>query len=209
MNIKKVSLVLFSLAVLGGMVYFFWPKTGDVKNAPVPKEAIILAFGDSLVAGEGATRNNDLSSLLSVKLGQPVLNFGVSGDTTELGLARLEAALEEKPGVVILLLGGNDFLRKIPREKTFANLETIISEFQKQGAAVILLGVQSGVFGNGPEKEYASLAEKTDTGYVPNVLDGLFGDSRYMSDSIHPNDAGYAIMADRVYAEIVKLYSKD
>ena len=208
MNIKKVSLVLFSLALLAGILYFFWPKTAQVKNAPVSKDAVILAFGDSLVAGEGATRNNDLPSLLSAKLGQPVLNYGVSGDTTEMGIARLDVALEEEPGIVILLLGGNDFLRKIPRGKTFANLETIISEFQEQGAAVILLGVQSGVFGNGPEKEYASLAEKTRTGYVPNVLDGLFGDNRYMSDTIHPNDAGYAIMADRVYAEITKLYQE-
>ena len=53
----------------------------DVVNAP-PRPGPVVAFGDSLVAGSGASEGNDFVSLLSQKIGRPILNLGVPGNTT-------------------------------------------------------------------------------------------------------------------------------
>ncbi len=169
-----------------------------IKNYP-PKDGPIVAFGDSLVAGVGSTPGNDFVSVLSTKIGEPIINLGISGDTTAGGLARIDSLLDENPRVVILLLGGNDFIRKVPREETFSNLRTFIDKIQAGGSAVVLLGVRGGLISDSADELFEDLAKETGSAYVPNVLSGLFADSRYMSDAIHPNDAGYAKVADKVY----------
>jgi len=169
----------------------------DIANYPSAGTDII-AFGDSLVAGVGATEGNDFVSVLSRRIGQPVVNLGVSGNTSEDGLARLSELDAHNPKVVLLLLGGNDYLRKVPLEQTFVNLAKIIESLQGRGAIVILLGVRGGLLTDGFEDEFEALAEQYNTAYVPDVLDGLFAHPQYMTDQVHPNDAGYAKIADRI-----------
>ncbi|MEP7162715.1 MAG: GDSL-type esterase/lipase family protein [Candidatus Moraniibacteriota bacterium] len=197
---KKIIWTSGGLILLGGitLLWFFWKSDGPVKNYPSSAAGPVLFLGDSLVEGVGATRGNDLSSLLQKGLEEPVLNYGVAGDTTASALERLEPALAEKPRLALILLGGNDFLRKIPRADTFVNLEKIITAFQRDGAMVILIGVRSGVIGGGADAEYEALAEKTQARSVPDVLSGVFGDASLMSDAIHPNDKGYAKIAERL-----------
>lgn len=190
------------LILAGGLVWYFWSGDTAIKNVPLRATGPILFFGDSLVAGVGATVGHDLSELLGKSLGEPVLNYGVSGDTTRQALARLSAARGEKPRLVLILLGGNDFLQKVPRTETFANLEKIIAGFQSDGAAVVLIGVRSGLVGGGADDEYEALAEKTDSLPVDDALKGVFGDPAFMSDAIHPNDRGYEKIAGRILDEI-------
>lgn len=193
--------IFSALGILaGGLLVWALASIGssDVRNVPV-RSGPIVAFGDSLVQGVGATKGNDLVSLLSRKTGREIANLGVSGDTTAAGLARVNAALDLEPSVAIVLLGGNDFLRRVPQAETFNNLRQIVARFQESGAAVIILGVRGGILSDGYDKLYKELAKDTRSAYVSDVLDGLLGDSRYMSDSIHPNDRGYARIADRVY----------
>ncbi len=168
----------------------------------------VIAFGDSLVYGVGSTAGKDFVSLLSAGIGEPIINMGVSGDTTAGGLARIDKAIEQKPRAVILLLGGNDFLRKVPREQAFANLKTIIQKFQVSGARVLLLGVRGGLLTDSADSDFEKLADETGVEYVSDVLDGLFADMRYMSDSIHPNDVGYGKVAARVYPALTKMLKK-
>ena len=99
----------------------------------------------------------------------------------------------------MLLLGGNDFLKRVPKHEMLSNLEQIITAIQNKGAVVILLGVRGGLITDSYESDLRSLAEKTGSAYVPNVLKGLIGNPKYMDDSIHPNNAGYAIIADHIY----------
>lgn len=165
----------------------------------------IVAFGDSLVAGYGATSGKDFISLLSARIGEPIINMGVPGDTTTDGLARIDDVIAREPRAVILLLGGNDFLRKVPRNQAFANLKAIIQKLQASGARVLLLGVRGGLLADNASSDFKKLARETGVEFVPDVLDGLFADSRYMYDSIHPNDAGYAKVAERVYPALAKI----
>ena len=106
---------------------------------------------------------------------------------------------------MLVLLGGNDYLQKVPKEETFKNLETIVSRIQNTGAVVVLLGIQGGVFTDPYNTEFESLAQKKGAVYVSNVLEGLVGNSRYMSDAIHPNDVGYSKIVDRIYPEVKKV----
>jgi len=171
--------------------------TSHVTNYPSGGRDII-AFGDSLVEGVGASEGHDFVALLAEQIDKPIINLGESGNTTQDGLARLSELDAYEPKIVLLLLGGNDYLRKVPAEETFANLAAIIEDIQKRGAIVILLGVRGGLLRDGYEDRFEVLAETYDTAYVPDVLEGLIGSNGYMADQIHPNDAGYAVIAARV-----------
>lgn len=198
MNFKILGTGLLIIAIITS---FFLFSKKSFTNYP-PKNEKIVAFGDSLIVGVGSTKGNDFISLLSKRIGKPIVNMGVSGNTTAMGLERIDSVITENPGTVILLLGGNDYLRKVPDAETFNNLRTIISRLQKEGIFVILLGIRGGLLIDRFDGLFADLAKEMNVPYVPNVLEGLLGNDQYMSDAIHPNDAGYVRMTDRVYGEI-------
>lgn len=194
---RPLLLLIGAITILW-LGWLFFASEREIVNYP-PKNERIVAFGDSLVAGSGATADNDFVSLLSKQLGRPITNLGVPGDTTADGLARITTVTAKDPGVVVLLLGGNDYLRKIPEEQTFANLRSIIAKLQEQGATVVLLGIRGGILRDNFLNQFDALAEETGVIYVPDVLDGLVGNDQFMSDTIHPNNAGYARIAERVF----------
>lgn len=194
---KKI--IISGVVVILFLLFFFLFSKQEIKNYP-SSGTDIIAFGDSLVQGVGASdESKNFVSLLSKKIGKPIINLGVSGNTTADGLARLEALDKYKPKVVLLLLGGNDYLKKIPQETTFNNLEKIIEDLQSRGAVVVLLGVRGGLLSDKFESSFEDLSKENETAYVSNVLAGLITNSQYMYDAIHPNDLGYQKIADRVY----------
>lgn len=204
--LKKIIFGFTGILLILGLSWYFWSDDRTLKNVPLRPNGPIVFFGDSLVEGVGATAGHDLPALLSEGLGEPVLNYGIAGNTTRLGKARAGAMVgETHPRLVLLLLGGNDFIQKVPRDETFANLEQIITSFQSDGAAVMLIVVRSGLIGGGADEAYEALAEKTESLYVEDVLQGVFGDSALMSDAIHPNDRGYEKIAGRLLPLIRKL----
>ena len=186
------------LALLG--VYYF-TRPNIVTNYP-SKGTDIIALGDSLVEGLGSTSGNDFVSLLSQKIAEPIVNLGRAGDTTADVLLRINELDNYNPRVVILLVGGNDYLKKIPIHDTRRNLATIIENIQARGAVILLLGVRGGLFNDRFGAEFENLRDMYHTAFVPDVLDGLFGNPQYMSDTIHPNNVGYQMIADRIYPVI-------
>jgi acyl-CoA thioesterase-1 len=201
---KPLLIILVGVLIVGAAFLFFFATSDTVTNYPSAGTTIV-AFGDSLVEGVGATSGNDFVSVLSRQLDEPIVNLGVRGDTTAAALARIDQVIEQDPKVVIVLLGGNDYLQRIPKEETFSNLNQIVTTIHDSGAVVVLLGVQGGLLSDGYKSEYESLAESLGTAYVPNVLDGLFGKADLMSDTVHPNDAGYQIIADKVESVVSEL----
>ncbi len=189
--------VVFGVGVIFALSALLFSRP-TIKNLPIRIQGPILFFGDSLVAGAGASEGGSLPDRLSKILDEPVLNFGESGNTTTDGLARVEIAREAHPRLVIVLLGGNDFLRRIDRVTTQDNLKKIVTAFQEDGAAVLLLGVRSGILRGGSEELYREVAKQTGAAYEDDVLKGIFGHPELMSDAIHPNDAGYEKIAHRL-----------
>lgn len=203
---KKFFYIILTLAIVV-VVFLLWPN--NKTNVVLDKNLKIIAFGDSLVQGVGASKGNDFVSRLSQKTGVNIVNAGVSGNTTIDGLLRLQKdVLDKKPDVVILLLGGNDALKQISVEQTFGNLENMINQIKQGGAKVLLLGVRGGVvfIGKNYDPEFESLAKKTNTVLVPDVLDGLFGNKEFMSDGIHPNDAGYEKIANKIWQYLPRIF---
>lgn len=198
-NSKKFLVWSAIILVVIFLIYFIFQQFSqpEIKNRDSRGESIV-AFGDSLVRGVGASDNHDFVSLLSARIQQPIINLGVSGNTTADGLARLEQVLQAKPKIVILLLGGNDYLKRLPISQTFQNLGQIVSQIQESGAMVLLLGIRGGLLTDNYDDKFADFAREHHTAFVPNVLAGLLGNDAYMSDTIHPNDAGYAKIADKI-----------
>ncbi len=194
---KKIIIVILITVTLAGILFFVFKKDRPITNYP-PQGKTIVAFGDSLVEGVGATAGNDFISLLSYEIGEPIINMGVSGNTSADGLARVDKVNAQDPKIVLLLLGGNDFLRKIPIEETFKNIDDIVIKLQSEGAVVILLGIRGGILSDKFDERFEEIADSRDTLYVPNVLDGLLTRPELMEDSIHPNDAGYKKIADKI-----------
>ncbi len=211
------------------------PNPNIATNFPPPAGPVI-ALGDSLTAGVGATAGQDYVSELARLSGTPIINAGISGDTTVDVLARLDAdVLSQNPSVVILLVGGNDILQrayadaveadsnvtfldeiinailrlfgKIPdnpdaitEDETFANIESMVTQIQATGALVILVGIEGKPFERDLSVRYEAIAANTTTFFVPDVLDSLIGRPQYMSDLVHPNNTGYEIVAQRIFA---------
>ena len=205
MKIIKTGAV--ALAVILA-VYFGYRQLSPpppVKNAR-PAGETIICFGDSLTHGTGASPGMDYPSQLSRRIGRPVINAGIPGDTTDTALARLERdVLDRSPRIVLITLGGNDLKNRQDRDRAFRNLKTIITAIQGRGALVIVGGLDVPIWGRGFQERYRKVCEETGAVLVPDILKGLLGNPDRMSDAIHPNDAGYGIMAGYFY-EAMKPY---
>ena len=135
-----------------------------------------------------------------------MLNAGHRGDTTARALERIhDSMVNENPRLVILLLGGNDFLRQVPAGETRQNLKEIVRQIQAHGAMVAIAGIKLGFFTD----EYGAIFEETAAEfgaiYIPNVMKGIFNDAKLRSDQIHPNSAGYRLIAERIAEKIKPL----
>lgn len=199
----RLALAAAAAVLLGGILLV---RSRDnawrIVNAH-PQGAAVVAFGDSLTAGYQMQPGQGYPEQLAALLGRPILNRGVSGDTTADGLARLDRdVLAESPRVVIVCLGANDMLRRGSIDAAFANLRQIVDRLQAKGALVVLVGVEGYPLVHGDwGARYRALARETGCVYVRDLLDGVFGDPRLMYDQIHPNAAGYAKIARRLEAE--------
>jgi len=171
---------------------------------------VIAAFGNSLTAGQGVEADLNYPSQLQKKSDAEgyrykIVNAGVSGDTSNQGLNRLQSILDLQPQIVIVELGANDGLRGIPASATRQNLETIVARLQAAGAKVVLAGMQvppnygpqyTGAFRN----IFKDVAKRYGTALIPFFLEGVGGNATLnQEDGIHPTAAGYKIVAENVW----------
>lgn len=148
--------------------------------------------------------------------GVHIINMGISGDTSQDGLSRLNLVLEAKPDIVILELGANDILRQLPVDKTRQNLEIMIQQMQAQNIEVIFSGVEIPnlyIIGNKHMGDYQpmfdELADKYALEYYPNFLDGVQGKSAMnLQDGLHPNGNGTQEIANRLYPVLLETARK-
>ena len=200
---KTVVFLLVGFTVLLG--YRLFVRTPKIRNTN-PSGANIISFGDSLTYGTGATKGMDYPSQLSRMMSRPIINAGVPGDTTASALARLEKdVFSRSPRIVLITLGGNDLKNGVAKEEARHNLKIIIKSIQDLGALVVIGGIEVPFWGKGFGEVYKQLSDELGAVLIPNIFEGIMGNRELMSDRIHPNDAGYTMIAKRFY-DAVKPY---
>lgn len=198
------SLPAVSLLVSGAMLLAAACSSDTPRLPPLAEDATILAFGDSLTYGTGASSGESYPSVLARLTGRTVINAGVPGDTTTGGLARLPEALEESsPDLVILCLGGNDFLRKHPHAMTRGNLERMILMVRAENIPLLLVAVPEPALFSGSAPVYEQLAKEMKLPLENRIVNKVLKDNDLKSDPIHPNAAGYRLIAEAL-AELLK-----
>ena len=171
------------------------------KHSALPRGSAVLALGDSLTYGYGANPTESYPARLTELTGWAITNGGVSGDTSAQALARLPELLREHtPRLVIISIGGNDFLRRQPENETRTNIRAIIQACKAAGAETLLVGVPGVGVGAalgypGDHPLYADLAKAENVPYYANGWSQILGKDALKSDQIHPNAAGYAEFA--------------
>jgi lysophospholipase L1-like esterase len=170
----------------------------------IPRDGIILAFGDSLTYGTGVPDHQSYPAVLQTLTGHKVIRSGVPGEVSSAGLKRLESVLREvRPNLVILCHGGNDILRRMSGSDTRLNLQQMVELVRRVGAQAVLIAVpKPGIF---PEAQdyYETLHEDLQVPVEFDIISDLESDRSMKSDQIHFNRKGYRRMAEAVH-ELLK-----
>lgn len=174
------------------------------KLSPVGPNDVIVAFGDSLTHGTGASEAESYPAVLGELIKRKVVRAGVPGEVTSGGLARLESVIEEhRPALMIVCLGGNDMLGKRLDSEIQANLREIIKTLRARGISVMLVGVPRPALITQAAPFYAELAREFDIPYEGAIVTDVLYQRDLRSDPIHPNARGYRKMAEAI-AKLLK-----
>jgi len=177
------------------------------KRAGVPR---VVFLGDSIAAGFGlppeAAPYPDLLGrrLADEGLAIEVLNGGVLGCTSSGGLVLTDLGCL-RPDIVVLELGGNDFLLERPLDTAHDNLKRSVELGRALGAQVLLVGVQLPPFlreterGAQFDRLYTDLATELAVPLVPDMFADALGNPRFMQhDQIHPTAEGQMVVAENL-----------
>lgn len=179
-------------------------------HSALPPGASVLAFGDSVTYGTGAAPNENYPLQLAQLSGWKIHNAGIPGDTADAAKSRIEAAIEEsKPALVIVEIGGNDFLRQRPESAVKEDIRAILKAVRQSGATPVLVAVPkfsvlTPVSRLQDSPIYAELAAEEKVLLIDMVFADILSDSRLKTDPIHPNGAGYRKLADGIAEALIK-----
>ncbi len=202
-SVAGLSRRRLAAAGLGAAVLLGLGACGRKKSSAqvVPPGSTVLALGDSLTYGTGASAETSYPAVLAELTGWQVVNAGVPGDTSAQALARLPALLaEHEPRLVIVSIGGNDFLRKLPEADTRAHVHAACQQALEAGAQVLLVAVPraSVAAALGQMTDHALYAEVARDLNIPLQRQGwgeVLAQAELRSDQVHANARGYAQFA--------------
>jgi len=201
-----------TLAVLLSILAVFSATAQAVEAAPIR----ILALGDSLTAGYGLGPGEGFTEQLEKALTAAghnvvIINAGVSGDTAEGGLARLDWSLGDGADAVIVELGANDMLRGFDPDATRTALDTILTRIGEKNLPVLLAGMLAAPnlgadYGARFDAIYPELAAKHGAMLYPFFLDGVAAQAALLQpDGLHPNAAGVAVIVKAILPSVERL----
>ena len=175
------------------------------KLSRLPGEAVLLAFGDSLTFGTGAAEHESYPAQLEKPVGRRVVRAGVPGEVTAQALARLPSVLDEHaPRLLLLCIGGNDFLRRLGNRQAEANVRAMVKLARTRGIEVLLIGTPEPGFSVTPPAFYAGIAKEFAVPYEDAAIAQVLKDASLKSDPIHPNAQGYGVIAERIAERLRK-----
>lgn len=174
----------------------------------------VLVLGDSISAAYGMSLTQGWVTLLAQHLADAdpaveVINASISGETSDGGLRRLPALLEQhQPGIVIIELGANDGMRGFPLPRLRDNLTAMATLSRNAGASVILVSMEippnyGARYTAGFRESFSEVATDTGSTLAPFLLDGVALDPELMQDDgIHPDVAAQPILLQNILPTI-------
>ena len=189
---KPLYAAFFALLLLIGLSACSKPETA------LPANSTVLILGDSLTQGVGASSaQTNYPALLKQQSQWNIINGGVSGNTSAQALTRLPELLQQhQPKLVIISIGGNDFLQRLSNSDTQANIAQSIALSQQSGAQVLLVAVPeltlaAAVGHPNDHAMYAQLAQSHQVYLLEDAWSDVLADDSLRADPVHANDAGY------------------
>lgn len=204
--ISRRSLLI--IAALAGINLLLWLLSGN-ENASAPQPrlpdgALVIALGDSLTYGHGATPEQAYPAILAQLTGWQVHNSGINGDTSADVLARIDEVIAQRPDLVLLAVGGNDVLRRVEPAITQRNIEQIITHLSDAHIAVLLIAQPhfsaSNMVGIARDNPiYADIAAAHHLPLFADQWSRILSNDALKSDQIHANAEGYRQFATALH----------
>jgi len=165
----------------------------------LPDDAVLLAFGDSLTFGTGAAEHESYPAQLERLIARRVVRAGVPGEVSAQALERLPQALDEHaPRLLLLCIGGNDFLRRLGNAQAERNVREMVKLARSRGIGVLLIGTPEPGFSVSPPAFYAVIASEYRLPYEGTIIGEVLKERALKADPIHPNARGYQRIAERI-----------
>ena len=185
------------------LILLIWGCGERPKMERLAPDAVVLAFGDSLTFGSGANEDESYPAQLEKLIGRRVVRAGVPGEVTAQALARLPEALDEHaPRLLLLCIGGNDFLRRLGNQQAERNVREMVKLATSRGVAVMLIGTPEPGFTVSPPAFYAGIAKEFRLPYEEGIIGQVLKDTSLKADPIHPNARGYRLIAERLAEQL-------
>jgi acyl-CoA thioesterase I len=192
---RRVSLVL----ALGAALVASACSDDGPRLSRLPEDAVVLAFGDSLTFGTGASRSESYPAQLQALIKRRVVSAGVPGEVTAQARARLPEALDEHaPRLLLLCIGGNDFLQRLGHGPAAENVREMVRLARSRGADVLLIGTPEPSLSATTPAFYADIAREFGLRYEGEIIGKVLKDRSLKADLVHPNGKGYRIIAERI-----------
>ncbi len=192
--------------------------------------AVYMAFGDSITVGDGSSDYQGyrprLEQNLLAHFGQgDIFDNGIEGTRSSDGSARISLAMRRiDPAYTLILYGTNDWnasqcrTSADPPCETVGHLRNIVQTVKSFGGLPILgtiIPVNTGFDGRAPESRNVWVSDVNDRLRVMAAEEGTRVADLHRAfmasvpdfhtlfvDHVHPNDQGYAIMADAWFEAI-------
>lgn len=163
---------------------------------------------------------------LSRHLRISVHNQGILGLTTLRALQIVgDSVFARRPALVLLELGANDLLRGLPVHDVSSRLERLVDTLQQFGSRVVLISflneeiistIPSNHFlfsrreeGKECLKMLRQVAAKKRILFVEDAMKGIYWNASLLSDALHPNAKGYAVMEANIRHALARTFQKN
>ena len=212
-----------------------WPFLAKYRDAdkvlppPAPGETRVVFMGDSITEGWGQNESATSPDRAAFFSGKPYINRGISGQTTPQMLVRFrQDVIDLQPKVVVLLAGTNDIAEntgKTTPQDIENNIASMDDLARANGIRLVLCSVLPASdfpWHRGLEpaakiralnawiKDYAAKNDIVYVDYYSIMATSDGGLKAELSlDGVHPNKAGYEIMAPLAEAGIEEALKKN
>lgn len=178
----------------------------------LPANATVVAFGDSVTFGYQVNPKDSYPALLADLSYWNVINAGVVGERADEAKNRIDSVLvEHQPQLVIIELGGNDFLQRRNAQAVKEDLRAIIQSVKAHGAIPVLVAVPAlspvaAITGKPSDADiYQALAKEEKVNLISDLFSDILGQENLKQDHVHPNQAGYKVLAEGIYNALTNM----